>query len=95
MKIWLKNDNVFKCYRTCWRCRRMLSCVHTCQPRPDSMWDVIYYGELGSSLELLEAGYSIDCLMTRYQGVDWSDKNNWGCNGGCVAVMMSTHHHHH
>lgn len=59
------------------------------------MWDVIYYGELGSSLELLEAGYSIDCLMTRYQGVDWSDKNNWGCNGGCVAVMMSTHHHHH
>ncbi len=50
----------------------------------DSMWDVIYYGELGSSLELLEAGYSIDCLMTRYQGVDWSDKNNWGCNAGYV-----------
>lgn len=51
------------------------------------MWDVIYYGELGSSLELLEAGYSIDCLMTRYQGVDWSDKNNWGCNGGCVGCV--------
>ena len=88
MKIWLKNDNVFKCYRT-WHISLVNMRISQQNLASDSMWDVIYYGELGSSLELLEAGYSIDSLMTRYQGVDWSDKNNWGCNGGCERCKAS------
>ena len=47
----------------------------------DSMWDVIWHGELGSSLAMLNAGFGIDTFMLRYQGVDWLDNKNWGCNG--------------
>lgn len=49
------------------------------------MWDTIWYSELGSSLVLLNKGYNIDSLMLRYQGIDWRNKSNWGCNGGCGA----------
>ena len=45
-----------------------------------SMWDVIYYSELGSSWAVLSQGYSIDCLMMRYQGIDWTDLDTWDCN---------------
>lgn len=48
------------------------------------MWDVIWHGELGSSLAILNAGHTIDSLMMRYQGVDWTDKANWACNGQYV-----------
>ncbi|KAK9848558.1 hypothetical protein WJX84_002458 [Apatococcus fuscideae] len=44
------------------------------------MWDAIYYSELGSSLAILKSGFNLDSLMARYQGVDWSDEHNWGCN---------------
>lgn len=37
---------------------------------------------MGSSAAILQAGYSIDSLMLRYQGVDWRDTNNWACNAG-------------
>ncbi len=43
-------------------------------------WDTIYYSELGSSLAMLKAGYNIDCLMLRYQGIDWRNKSTWDCN---------------
>eukprot|EP00879_Flechtneria_rotunda_P012042 GHRR01012577.1.p1 GENE.GHRR01012577.1~~GHRR01012577.1.p1 ORF type:complete len:347 (+),score=93.53 GHRR01012577.1:547-1587(+) len=46
----------------------------------EDRWDTIYYSELGSSKCILDAGYNIACLMLRYQGVDWRDKNNWDCN---------------
>lgn len=46
----------------------------------DSMWDVIWHGELGSSLAILNAGYTLDSFMMRYQGVDWQDTRNWACN---------------
>lgn len=49
----------------------------------DSMWDVIWHGELGSSLAMLNAGYDLDCFMTRYQGVNWLDKKVWECNQRC------------
>lgn len=26
------------------------------------------------------AGYNLDSLMLRYQGVDWRDRANWACN---------------
>ncbi len=51
--------------------------VFTCW---SSMWDVIWHGELGSSLALLNAGFGLDCFMMRYQGVDWADRANWRCN---------------
>lgn len=40
---------------------------------------------MGSSAAILAAGYNIDSLMLRYQGVDWRDKANWGCNAGCAC----------
>lgn len=43
-------------------------------------WDTIYYSELGASLAILKAGYNIDSLMLRYQGIDWRNKASWGCN---------------
>jgi hypothetical protein len=46
----------------------------------ESMWDVIWHGELGSSLAMLNAGHNLDSFMLRYQGVDWRDHANWGCN---------------
>lgn len=44
--------------------------------------DTIWHAELGSSKAILKAGYNLDCLMLRYQGVDWRDQINWQCNGG-------------
>lgn len=55
----------------------------------DSMGEVIHHAELGASAVLLEAGYTIDSLMTRYQGVDWRDQRNWDCNGGCVDRVLT------
>eukprot|EP00775_Hariotina_reticulata_P012780 gene12780-12909_t len=59
-------------------------------------WDTIYYSELGSSKCILDAGYNIDSLMLRYQGVDWRDRDNWDCNAkltptsefGCDGVSV-------
>lgn len=47
-----------------------------------SIYDTIFYSELGSSLAILEAGYNLDSLMMRYEGVDWRNKSSWNCNGG-------------
>lgn len=51
--------------------------VFTCYT---SMWDVIFYGELGSSLAILKAGYNLESFMSRYRGVDWRQESNWECN---------------
>lgn len=40
-----------------------------------------YHSAAGASLAVLGAGYSLDCLMWRYQGVDWRDQATWDCNG--------------
>ncbi|KAL3154058.1 hypothetical protein ABBQ32_013603 [Trebouxia sp. C0010 RCD-2024] len=48
----------------------------------EDLHDTIYHAELGSSLAVLKAGYNIDSLMLRYQGVDWRDRSNWKCNAG-------------
>jgi hypothetical protein len=47
-------------------------------------WDAIYFSELGSSWAILAAGYNLDSLMLRYQGVDWRNKDNWNCNARCA-----------
>ena len=32
-------------------------------------------------MSILRAGLGIDCLMVRYQGVDWQDERDLGCDG--------------
>ena len=56
----------------------------------------IYHAELGSARAIFAAGYTIDCLMLRYQGIDWRNPNNWSCNNKCVAnphlLTIRIHH---
>ncbi|KAK9861622.1 hypothetical protein WJX84_010796 [Apatococcus fuscideae] len=42
--------------------------------------NTIKYSEIGASSVIMNAGYSIDSLMRRYQGIDWRDEANWNCN---------------
>ncbi len=51
--------------------------VFKCYANP---WDTRYYSDSGASLAVLKAGYNLDTLLTRYQGVDWWKQENWGCN---------------
>jgi len=44
-------------------------------------FSAIVEGEYGMSRAILGAGYSLDCLLYRYQGIDWSDPANWNQNG--------------
>lgn len=46
-----------------------------------SPWDARYYSDVGAGLAMLRAGYNLDSLLMRYQGVDWWALNNWDCNG--------------
>lgn len=39
--------------------------------------DAVNKGEYGLSKAILAAGYSLDCLLYKYQNIDWSDKKNW------------------
>ena len=45
------------------------------------MMDTIWHSELGASAAILEAGYNLDCLMVKYQGVDWRNASFHDCNG--------------
>ena len=51
----------------------------------DNIHDAVYYSELGSSLAIFNASYTIDSLMLRYQDIDWRDIRNAECNAGSVA----------
>ncbi len=48
----------------------------------EDLADTVFYSEVGASRAILAANYTIDSLMLRYQGVDWTDKANWHCNAG-------------
>jgi hypothetical protein len=50
----------------------------------------IYYGEIGASLSVLEAGYTIDSFLTRYQDVDWTKEGNWQCNQATSPIGKRT-----
>lgn len=50
----------------------------------------VYYGEIGASLALLKAGYSIDSFLTRYQHVDWKDNTTWQCNQAVSPIGKRT-----
>ena len=47
--------------------------------------DAVFYAEIGSSLTIFRAGFTIDSLMLRYQGVDWTNPENWQCNDKCAV----------
>ena len=40
----------------------------------EDMKDVVINSEIGASRAIIDAGYNIDCLMTRYEGVDWREE---------------------
>ena len=40
----------------------------------------IVKGEYGLSNCILRHGYSLDCMIRKYQGIDWRDQNNWSLN---------------
>ena len=40
----------------------------------------IVNGEYGLSNCILSHGYNIDCMLDRYQNIDWKDKKNWNLN---------------
>lgn len=60
-----------------WRVLAAEPGVVRCHAKP---WDARYHSNVGSSLAILNAGYSLDCLLTRYQGVDWTNTATWNCN---------------
>ena len=63
--------------------------VFKCHP---TLKHVIYHSEMGSAEAIFKAGYTIDSLMLRYQGVNWSDSTNWDCNAKYVATRTRTAH---
>lgn len=48
----------------------------------ETLHDTVWNSELGSSVAIFNAGYTIDSLLLKYQGADWRDKGNWNCNAG-------------
>ena len=58
------------------------STIFTCY---EAMEDVVFFSERGISETILNAGYSIDSLMSRYQGINWQSARHlvdaYGCNG--------------
>lgn len=53
--------------------------VFTCH---SNMLDTIWHSEIGASAVILEAGFNLDCLLTKYQGVNWRNSSFANCNGG-------------
>lgn len=49
------------------------------QSHPDKV-SAILNGEYGMNIAIFKAGYTIDSLLLAYQGVDWTNRSNWGCN---------------
>jgi len=46
----------------------------------ESKISAIIHGEYGLSNCIFKHGYSIDCMISKYQGIDWSDRKNWNMN---------------
>ena len=45
-----------------------------------SKYSAIVNGEYGLSKCILKNKYGIDCMLHRYQGINWNDKKNWDYN---------------
>lgn len=46
----------------------------------ESKYSAIVNGEYAMSEWIIQNGYSIDCMLRQYQGVNWEDINNWKMN---------------
>lgn len=46
----------------------------------ESVWDLRYFSDVGASLAVLREGFTLDCLLARYQGIDWAAAASWQCN---------------
>jgi len=49
----------------------------------DSKYNAIVYGEYGLSRCILKHGYSLDCMLRQYQGIDWTNPKYWHLNAYC------------
>lgn len=56
-----------------------------------SKWESRYHSDAGASLAMLKNGWTIDCLLTRYQGIDWTSTSSWQCN---QRVRPDFEHHY-
>lgn len=54
-------------------------------------FDAIVNGEYGMSRAILGAGFSLDCMLYKYQGIDWSDPANWDQNGNTPPSRQGTY----
>ena len=45
-------------------------------------YETIWHSEIGASAAILDNGYNLDCLLVKYQGVDWRNSSFHDCNGG-------------
>lgn len=54
-------------------------------------WDTRYHSDAGASLAMFKSGWTIDTLMSRYQGVDWKNTETWQCN---QRVPPDLEHHY-
>ena len=52
-----------------------------------SLAETVIHSELGASAALFVAGHNIDCLMLRYQGVNWRSKEALDCNAGLNPIQ--------
>jgi hypothetical protein len=48
----------------------------------ESLGSAISKYELGATTAVLNSGYNIACMLSRYQGLDWRDHRQLVCNGG-------------
>jgi hypothetical protein len=48
----------------------------------ESKVNAIHSGEYGLTECIFKRGYTIDCMLKKYQGVDWLDKQNMNFNSG-------------
>jgi hypothetical protein len=53
---------------------KTIFCIH------NDKVSAIVNGEYGISNCILKHGYSIDCMLHRYQNIDWKNKKNWNLN---------------
>jgi hypothetical protein len=49
----------------------------------DTKVSAIVHGEYGTSECIRANGYSVDCMLRQYQGINWEDDKNWNTNGYC------------
>jgi hypothetical protein len=58
--------------------------VNTVFVNHDSKRNAVNNGEYGLSKTILNAGYNLDCLLYKYQNIDWTNKENW-TNNNCYT----------